>query len=121
MFFSCFSCGGGSTMGYKRAGFRVLGNCEIDPQMNTAYVTNHHPKYNYFMDLRDFNSLEHLPSELYNLDVLDGSPPCSTFSTAGLREEAWGKKKSFERGRKSKASMICFLYFLILLKNCARK
>ena len=28
--FSTFSCGGGSTMGYKRAGFEVLGNVEID-------------------------------------------------------------------------------------------
>ena len=35
--FSCFSCGGGSTMGYKRAGFKVLGNCEIDPRMNDVY------------------------------------------------------------------------------------
>lgn len=34
--FSCFSCGGGSSMGYKRAGFEVLGNCEIDPRMNTG-------------------------------------------------------------------------------------
>lgn len=28
--FSCFSCGGGSTMGYKLAGYNVIGNCEID-------------------------------------------------------------------------------------------
>ena len=35
--FSCFSCGGGSTMGYKRAGFRVLGNVEIDPAMFAMY------------------------------------------------------------------------------------
>ena len=34
--FSTFSCGGGSTMGYKRAGFKVLGNVEIDPKINAA-------------------------------------------------------------------------------------
>ena len=32
--FSCFACGGGSTMGYKLAGCEVLGCCEIDPKMN---------------------------------------------------------------------------------------
>ena len=31
--FSCFACGGGSTMGYKLAGCEVLGCCEIDPRM----------------------------------------------------------------------------------------
>ncbi len=32
--FSCFACGGGSCMGYKRAGFEVLGCVEIDPAIN---------------------------------------------------------------------------------------
>ena len=56
--FSTFSCGGGSTMGYKRAGFRVLGNVELDNPINAMYVKNHHPQFNYNMDLRDFNRLE---------------------------------------------------------------
>jgi DNA (cytosine-5)-methyltransferase 1 len=30
-----------------------------------------------------------IPDELYNLDILDGSPPCSVYSMAGLREKAW--------------------------------
>lgn len=110
--FSCFSCGGGSTMGYKRAGFRVIGNCEIDPRMNAVYIANNHPKYNYCMDLRDFNKLEDLPEELYNLDILDGSPPCSTFSTAGLREKVWGKEKSFREGQKKQTLDDLFFVFL---------
>ena len=110
--FSTFSCGGGSTMGYKRAGFQVLGNVEIDKQMNTIYVKNHHPKYNYNMDLRDFNKLENLPEELYNLDILDGSPPCSTFSTAGSREKAWGKEKVFREGQKKQTLDDLFFVFL---------
>ena len=36
--FSCFACGGGSTMGYKLAGCEVLGCCEIDPKMNDVYI-----------------------------------------------------------------------------------
>ena len=98
--FSCFACGGGSTMGYKLAGCEVLGCCEIDPRMNKVYVKNHKPKYNYLMDIRDFNKLDDLPEELYHLDILDGSPPCSTFSMAGQREEAWGVEKRFKEGQK---------------------
>ena len=99
--FSCFACGGGSTMGYKLAGCKVLGCCEIDPAMNSVYIKNHKPKYNYLMDIRKFNEIpiEELPSELLNLDILDASPPCTTFSMAGEREESWGKKKKFREGQ----------------------
>lgn len=99
--FSCFACGGGSTMGYKLAGCEVLGCCEIDPKMNEIYVKNHNPKYNFLMDIREFNKTpnEDLPQELFDLDILDGSPPCTTFSMAGEREESWGKKKKFREGQ----------------------
>ena len=99
--FSCFACGGGSTMGYKLAGCDVIGCCEIDPKMNEVYIKNHHPKHNFLMDIRKFNQLpnEELAEELFNLDILDGSPPCTTFSMAGEREESWGKKKKFREGQ----------------------
>ena len=38
--FSCFSCGGGSSMGYKLAGFDVVGCNEIDPRMMNMYIQN---------------------------------------------------------------------------------
>lgn len=99
--FSCFACGGGLTMGYKLAGCEVIGCCEIDPKMNEVYVKNHHPKYNFRMDIREFNKLpdSEIPDELKNLDILDGSPPCTTFSMAGDREDSWGKKKKFREGQ----------------------
>lgn len=99
--FSCFACGGGSTMGYKLAGCDVLGCVEIDPKMNEVYIKNHNPKYNFLLDIRKFNQIpnEELPPELFNLDILDGSPPCTTFSMAGEREESWGKKKKFREGQ----------------------
>lgn len=110
--FSTFSCGGGSTMGYKRAGFEVLGNVEIDPKINRMYVENHRPKYNYCMDLREFNKLDNLPEELYSLDILDGSPPCTTFSLAGKREKTWGKKKKFREGQNVQTLDDLFFVFL---------
>lgn len=87
-------------MGYKLAGCDVIGCCELDKRMNNVYVKNHNPKYNFLMDIRDFNELNTLPQELYQLDILDGSPPCSTFSIAGDREDAWGKEKKFREGQK---------------------
>lgn len=100
--FSCFACGGGSTMGYKLAGCDVIGCVEIDPSVNKIYVNNHHPRYNFLMDLREFNELSEseVPQELYGIDILDGSPPCTTFSMAGKREKTWGKKKKFREGQK---------------------
>ena len=99
--FSCFACGGGSTMGYKLAGCDVVGCVEIDKTMNDVYVKNHDPKYNFCMDIRQFNKIsdDEIPEELKKLDILDGSPPCTTFSTAGLREKSWGKKKKFREGQ----------------------
>jgi len=40
-----------------------------------------------------------LPDELFNLDILDGSPPCTTFSMSGKRELTWGKEKKFTEGQ----------------------
>lgn len=101
--FSCFACGGGSTMGYKLAGCDVIGCVEIDKRMNDVYVKNHKPKYNYLMDIRIFNAMPNnqLPAELFNLDILDGSPPCTTFSMAGDRADNWGKQKKFREGQAS--------------------
>jgi len=110
--FSTFSCGGGSTMGYKRAGMQVLGNVEIDPKINKMYVANNHPKYNFCMDLREFNDLDDIPEELYDLDILDGSPPCTTFSMAGDREKTWGKSKKFREGQKEQTLDDLFFIFL---------
>ena len=86
-------------MGYKLAGYDCLGGVEIDPKVAATYERNLHPKILYNLDIRDFNALEDLPAELYNLDILDGSPPCTTFSMSGDREESWGKKKKFREGQ----------------------
>lgn len=110
--FSCFSCGGGSSMGYKKAGFKVIGNVEIDPKINQIYVKNNKPEFNYLEDLREFNKRAELPEELYRLDILDGSPPCTTFSMAGIREESWGKKKKFREGQTAQTLDDLFFVFL---------
>lgn len=112
--FSCFSCGGGSSMGYKLAGYRIVGNCEIDPRVLELYKANLHPEHAFLMDIRDFVQISQneLPHELHHLDILDGSPPCSTFSMAGDREKAWGKAKAFREGQKKQRLDDLFFHFI---------
>lgn len=80
--FSTFACGGGSTMGYKLTGCEVIGANDIDPEMAYHYKLNHNPKYYFLCPIKDLLKIE-LPSELFGIDILDGSPPCSSFSMAG--------------------------------------
>lgn len=121
--FSCFSCGGGSSMGYKLAGFDVVGNCEIDPDMMKIYRKNNHPKHSYLMDIRDFLKLpdDRIPEELFDLDILDGSPPCSVFSMAGNREEGWNVEKTFREGQAKQRLDDLFFYFIDVAKRLRPK
>jgi len=112
--FSCFACGGGSTMGYKLAGFDVIGCNEIDPQMIDIYKKNHNPRFAYLESIETFKSRDDLPKELFNLDILDGSPPCSSFSMAGDREKGWGKEKKFREGQAEQVLDNLFFDFIEL-------
>ncbi len=58
-------------MGYKLAGFEVIGCNEIDPKMMEAYKVNHNPKYSYLEPIQTFKLRKDSPKELYNLDILD--------------------------------------------------
>jgi DNA (cytosine-5)-methyltransferase 1 len=119
--FSCFSCGGGSTMGYKLAGFDVIGCNEIDPKMMEVYKENHNPKYSFLESITTFKEREDLPQELFNLDILDGSPPCSSFSMAGNREKDWGKEKKFREGQQEQVLDTLFFDFIDLAKRLQPK
>lgn len=112
--FTTFACGGGSSMGYKLAGYEVIGANDIDPQMQKVYVENHHPKYYFLESISDLHKRTDLPDELFNLDILDGSPPCSTFSMAGSREKAWGKDKVFREGQAKQLLSDLFFEFIKL-------
>jgi len=119
--FSCFACGGGSTMGYKLSGFDVLGCNEIDPKMIETYKLNHNPKYAYLEPIQTFKQRNDLPDELYHLDILDGSPPCSSFSMAGNREDDWGKEKQFREGQAEQVLDTLFFDFIDLAKKLQPK
>ena len=112
---------GGATMGYKLAGFDVIGCNEIDHRMMYAYCQNHNPKYTFLEPIQEFKNRDDLPAELYNLDILDGSPPCSTFSMAGSREDAWGVEKYFREGQQKQILDTLFFDFIDLAKKLQPK
>lgn len=112
--FTTFACGGGSSMGYKLAGYNVLAANDIDPQMAKVYKENHHPKHFFQCGIEELLNQE-LPEELYNIDILDGSPPCSTFSIAGSREKKWGTKHKFREGQATQVLDDLFFQFIKLV------
>lgn len=95
---STFSGCGGSSLGYKMAGFRVLWANEFIPAAQDTYRANHHGT---ILDTRDIRTvqpadiLEAIGMQAGELDLFDGSPPCASFSTAGKREAGWGKVKAY--------------------------
>jgi DNA (cytosine-5)-methyltransferase 1 len=108
-------------MGYKLAGFDVIGFNEIDPRMAECYIENHKPKYAFVEPIQTFKLRDDLPKELFNLDILDGSPPCSSFSTSGAREKDWGKKKKFKEGQAEQILDTLFFDFIDLAKKLQPK
>jgi DNA (cytosine-5)-methyltransferase 1 len=117
---STFACGGGSSMGYKRAGCEIVAANDIDPEMAWHYQRNLNPPNYFLCPIRDLLTKD-LPPELFNLDILDGSPPCSTFSMAGSREKAWGKDKHFREGQAKQVLSDLFFDYLDLVERLKPK
>lgn len=113
--FGTFICGGGSSMGYKMAGYTHLGGVEFLEKYANCYKANLNPKYLYVEDIRNFVQRNDLPEELYQLDLLDGSPPCAAFSTAGLREKGLGIQKQYEEIKQRRDDLV-FIYGDTILK-----
>ena len=111
---STFACGGGSSMGYKRAGCTIVAANDIDPEMAWHYKRNLNPPLYFLCPIGDLLTKD-LPPELYDLDILDGSPPCSTFSMAGSREKSWGKDKHFREGQAKQVLSDLFFDYLDLV------
>lgn len=117
---STFSGGGGSSYGYKLAGCNLIACNEIDPKMADHYKRNHSAKTQLILkpiadcviDAVDGN----LSDDLYKLDILDGSPPCSTFSTSGSREKGWGVDKKFREGQAKQVLSDLFFDYLDLVE-----
>lgn len=96
---STFSGCGGSSLGYRMAGCTVLGASEFVPAAYETYRLNASPGTVIWTDdIREMNGVEMLRDvglSVGELDILDGSPPCAAFSTAGKRSAGWGQVKKY--------------------------
>lgn len=99
---STFSGCGGSCLGYRMAGYRVVWANEFVPVAHASYRANMADEC--LLDGRDIHQIR--PEEILaatglqigDLDILDGSPPCQAFSTAGKRAKGWGQAQRYEHG-----------------------
>ena len=94
---STFAGCGGSSLGYRMAGFRVLYANEFVKAARDVYALN--AREGTVIDERDIREvtaasiIERIGG--VEVDVLDGSPPCASFSTAGKREKKWGEVSKY--------------------------
>ena len=115
---STFSGAGGSCLGYRMAGFKVVWANEFVPMAQESYKANALPDC--VLDGRDIKHIQ--PHDILaatglkvgELDLFDGSPPCQAFSTAGKREKSWGKEKKYEHGATQKNETLFDEYIRLL-------
>ena len=114
---SLFAGGGGSSTGYRMAGGKVLAVNEFVPEAVNTYQANWPTTKILPNDIRELggrdilDAIDKAPGEL---DILDGSPPCSAFSTAGSRDKGWGKTKKYSDTQQENVEDLFFEYIRIL-------
>lgn len=114
---STFSGGGGSCLGYRMAGFRVLWANEFVEEAQNTYRANHK---GVILDTRDIREVQ--PEDILSaigmkageIDLFDGSPPCCAFSTAGKREKAWNQERDYSDGKTQRIENLFFEYTRLL-------
>lgn len=95
---STFSGAGGSCLGFRMAGFKTLWASEFIESAREVYELNHPGVPVDGRDIRDVSVRDVLQAaglKEGECDVMEGSPPCASFSTAGRREQTWGEIKSY--------------------------
>lgn len=95
---SLFAGGGGSSTGYRLAGGNVLAINEFIESAQETYQENYPDTHIFKEDIRELTGniiLDKIQIKKRELDILDGSPPCASFSIAGAKEKLWGEVKKY--------------------------
>jgi DNA-cytosine methyltransferase len=95
---SMFAGCGGSSTGYRLAGGNVIVANEFIEHARSIYNRNYPNTVLIPDDIRNITGkdiLETVGLKKGELDILDGSPPCAAFSTAGNMQDSWGIQKKY--------------------------
>lgn len=119
---STFSGGGGSSTGYRWAGYKVVWANEFESNPQATYRLNHPDT---ILNPRDIKTVT--PEEILfvtrlrkgELDIFDGSPPCQGFSIAN-QNRLKGKAKIYDNGISQKNEDM-FVEYVRLLKGLQPK
>lgn len=114
---SLFAGGGGSSTGYRMAGGKALAVNEFVPAARESYAANWPDTIIFPDDVRQLTGaaiLERIGKHPGELDILDGSPPCSAFSTLGSRDKGWGKVKKYSDTKQESVETLFFEFVRIL-------
>jgi len=91
---STFTGAGGSCLGFRMAGFKTLWASEFIQSARDTYRANFPGVPVDERDIRDVTPddiLRVIDMEPGEVDVVEGSPPCASFSTSGKRHKKWGQ------------------------------
>ena len=91
-----FAGGGGSSCAYKLAGGDVKYMNEFQQIHVDTYLANFPNTVHECKDIKEVTGksiMEMTGIQKYELDILDGSPPCPPFSMAGSKREGWNQEK----------------------------
>lgn len=106
---STFAGGGGSSTGYRLAGGDILAINEFVEEARNTYRDNYPTTPIVPDDIKQLTGQSFLDLtglQKGELDILDGSPPCSAFSVAGKlshskggnHSDGWGQTKTYSDG-----------------------
>ena len=121
---SCFAGGGGSSTGYRLAGGKILLINEFVEEAISSYKKNYPDTPVLVDDIKKYSGqdfLDKVKLKEGELDILDGSPPCSAFSVAGKREKGWDKTKNYSDGKTVENIEDLFLDFIRVAKEIKPK
>ena len=107
---STFAGGGGSSTGYRLAGGKILCINEFVEEAQNTYRENYPDTPILPGDIKQLSGKDFLnvaKLDVGELDILDGSPPCSAFSVAGKlshsrdgkHSDGWGQTKNYSDGK----------------------